>query len=183
MEAEKNRGELYEIYHKSSVNLISRDEMIDKMSNLLLCKPQELVKCVHNIYSEGSVENVSLYDFLEAISKSKLLKIGLLSTQFPLSKDMLVPKKYYDNFDSLGISCDSEIHLKKPEGAVFAKIIKELDTKPENVIFVDDQQKCVDAGNQLGINSVQFINNKQLAKDLVRFKVPGEIGPFLHFLD
>lgn len=183
LESEKNRKGLFDAYRKSSINLISRDEMINEMASLLSCNPDNLVDYIHSIYSNGSVENKKLYGFLETVANKKLLKIGILSTQFPLSKDVLVPQKYYDTFDSLEISCESKIYAKKPAENVFKKIIEELDANPGNVIFVDDQQKYIDISKQLGINSIWFINNEQLASDLGKFDIPSGIVPLLNLLN
>lgn len=178
----KIEDDLFEIYRRSSINEITRDKTVNKMAQLMAVEPSQTVSNFHQIYAEGYVENINLYNFLSTIVKTGLLKVALLSTQFPLSKDILVPQKYYDNFDYLEISCDSEIHSKKPAKRVFEIMFKQLDTIPENVIFVDDQQKNVDIGNQIGMYSLLFRNNEQLANHLADLNIPQKVIPYLHLL-
>ncbi len=154
---------LREVYKQSAQGIITKQETLQKMSNILGIGEGEVESIFRKIYSEKTVENIELYEKI-ILLKMKNYKIGILSTQFHLSKDVLVPKKYYDNFDALGISCDDK--LKKPDEKAFTTLLQSLNVLTEDVLFVDDQQKNIDAATSLGMQAVLFKNNKQLFQTL-----------------
>ena len=96
--------------------------------------------------------------------KKRGYKIGISSIQFHLSRDVLIPKKYHQNFDALQISCEDG--FRKPDRRAFESISKKLGVKLEESIFVDDKQKNLDAAKELGMKTVIFKNNTQFFRDL-----------------
>jgi putative hydrolase of the HAD superfamily len=147
------------IYDQSSHGFITKEETLKQMSELLGVEAEKIEALFHKIYTERTIENNELYDKVISL-KNEGYKVAILSTQFHLSKDVLIPQKYYENFDALSISCDNE--LKKPEEKAFTSLLKELDVLPEESLFIDDQQKNIDAAVRLGMHAVLFESNEQL---------------------
>lgn len=69
-------------------------------------------------------------------------------------------------FDEIIIS--SEHKMQKPSFDFFEILFKTSGVKKEEILFIDDREENVDAGNKFGIKSIQFINPKQLKIDLKR---------------
>lgn len=62
-----------------------------------------------------------------------------------------------------------QIGLQKPDKEIFLKVLGELKLTPEEVVFVDDRAKNVEAAKSLGMNAIKFENYEQLIKDLAAF--------------
>lgn len=159
---------LFDIYIKSSRGEISKEKTLDLMSKELNLSPQKLEELFGKVYRENTLENKELYDYVLELKK-KGYKIGILSTQFHLSKDILIPKKYYKNFDALEISCDDK--LRKPDEKAFRLILQRLKVKPKNSVFIDDKQENLDVAESIGMKTALFENNKQFLSHLKKLGV------------
>lgn len=80
-------------------------------------------------------------------------------------------KGRYRIFKPVFLSCD--IGLKKPSPVIFLYALKKLKLKPEECIFVDDQQSYLDGAEKVGIKTILFKDYLQLVEDLKRFGVNG----------
>ena len=47
-------------------------------------------------------------------------------------------------------------------------IANKLSVKPEEIIFIDDQQKNIIAANQVGVTTIQFMNTQQIITELTK---------------
>lgn len=153
----ERQKELLEIYMKSSRGDISKEETINLMSKELNISPRKTEESFNAAYENNTIENIVLYDYILQL-KNKGYKIGILSTQFHLSKDILIPKKYYKTFDSMEISCDDK--LRKPDVKAFELILQRLKVKPEEAVFIDDKEENIDAAEKLGMKAILFKDNK-----------------------
>lgn len=59
-----------------------------------------------------------------------------------------------------------EIGAKKPDQKAFEILLTRLKVSPEEIIFIDNKQRNVDAANKLGIDAILFTTAEQLKKDL-----------------
>lgn len=141
---------------KSSRGDISKKETSNLMAKELHISPEKTEKLFNDVYAKNTIENNELYDYILQL-KNEGYKIGILSTQFHLSKDVLIPKKYYETFNAMEISCDDK--LRKPDKKAFELILERLKVRPEESIFVDDKQENIDAAEKLGIKTILFENN------------------------
>ncbi len=139
---------IFAIYKKSVVGEISKEETVRLMSDELKISPGELEKLFRRLYSDNTNENNRLFDFVLQL-KSKKYKLGILSTQFHLQKNILLPSKYNQVFDAMEISCDSK--FKKPDERSFKAIAEKLKVTLEETVFVDDKQENLDAAKKLGM--------------------------------
>ncbi len=62
-----------------------------------------------------------------------------------------------------------QIGKRKSNPSAFKKILRKLKLKPQEVLFIDNNQKNIDSAKSLGINTILFKNNKELIKDLKKF--------------
>ena len=70
-------------------------------------------------------------------------------------------EKYFDRvFSSSGIG------FKKPEREAYEHVLKHLEAKPEEVVFIDDKEKNVVGANGLGIKTIHFKDSRQLEEEL-----------------
>lgn len=167
-----NLNEVYdflkEIYIKSSRGEFSKKQTLKLLSNELGISIEKTEKAFKDVYKKNTIENKKLYSYIIKL-KRKGYKIGILSIQFHLSKSILIPKKYYKNFDALEISCDDK--LRKPDEKAFKLILKRLNVKPEESVFVDDKQENLNAAEKLGMKTALFESNKQFFKQLKKLNI------------
>ena len=112
--------------------------------------------------------------FPEVLSLANKLKtnykIALLSN---LNEEMAphIEKKHNikDIFDPIIFSY--RVGLRKPKKEIYELTLNKLGCQPEQTVFVDDSQKCVDSANSLGIKAVRFTDYENLKKDLKRIGV------------
>jgi len=149
---------IFDIYTRSSKGEISKEDTSRLISNEVNVSQEKLENVINQIYSDNTIENKELYDWILKL-RNKGYKTGILSTQFHLSKNILIPEKYYQNFDALEISCDDK--LKKPDKRVFKSILSKLSVEPEKSIFIDDKQGNLDAAEKIGMKTAVFDNNEQ----------------------
>ena len=97
-------------------------------------------------------------------------KLGALTT---ISKEWLdyKSKKYKlkDYFDVIVSSGYSG--LCKPDPAIYEIIIKKLNAKPNETVFIDDAQMCLLPAKAMGIKTIQFKSQAQLERELLKLKV------------
>jgi len=69
------------------------------------------------------------------------------------------------NFDVLVWSF--QLHMAKPDPAIYRHVLKQLGTLPEETLFLDDKMVNVDAARTLGIQALQFSTVERLRADLI----------------
>ena len=65
------------------------------------------------------------------------------------------------------IIISSEVGMVKPNADIFELTLQKLNVHAFEAIFVDDNEKHVQAAEKVGIKSLQFVSAAQLKKDLV----------------
>ena len=78
---------------------------------------------------------------------------GILSNALPCLSDTLL----CDDFDKRYLFTSYQMHLLKPDVRIFETLLKKLQCQANEVIFVDDKKKNVDAASCVGIYAVQYI--------------------------
>lgn len=91
--------------------------------------------------------------------KSSGVITAVLSNTFPVTANAIRRSDYYDVFDTVFLS--SETGLCKPNADFYELCIKEIGLMPEEILFIDDQQKNTDAAKELGMDVL-------VAKDIAR---------------
>ena len=78
-------------------------------------------------------------------------------------------------YESIGLPLDSSfkklffsyrMHMLKPDQEIYLEAIAQSGYKPEEILFIDDSQLNVDAGNAAGIKSVLYVPGTSL-RDLI----------------
>lgn len=172
-DAEINNEKLYKrfkkVYLKSSRGKISKERTLKKLLKVFKKKnKEEIEKIITDTYKNNSIENQELVKIIIKLNKKKY-KQGILSTQWYLSNDDSMSKECSKIFKEKVIS-----HLDKktkPNKKAFKLILKKMKSSPKQTIFIDDNQKNINAARRLGIHTILFKNNTQLKKDLAKLGV------------
>lgn len=138
---------------------ISREKTLKIFSKNLQTSAKKLKKLYSKAYRKNFKQNKQL--FKQAFKLKKLdHKIAVLSDQWYLSKDALMPEKLYKNFNGVIVSCETGI--RKPNTKIYKLILKKLNLKPSETIFIDNQKWNLAPAKKLAMKTILFKDNKQL---------------------
>lgn len=73
--------------------------------------------------------------------------------------------EWLSRFDALVWSY--ELRVAKPDPAIYLHVLKELGTRPEETLFLDDKPVNIEAAEALGIRGIVFSTVAKLREDLV----------------
>lgn len=151
---------------------ISRSKAISIISKNVKTTPEKLEKIILKSYKKNFKHNNKLYRLAFRL-KRKGYKIGILSDQWYLSKEALIPTRKIKKFDSVIISCD--VGLRKPDIKIYKLLIKNIKLKPEEILFIDNQGWNIEPAKKLGIKTILYKDNKQLIGELKKnaIVIPG----------
>ncbi len=97
--------------------------------------------------------------------RSKNYKVGLLSNVIPNTAKDIREHGGYRSFDFTVLSY--ELGIAKPELDIYEFAMKQLtDTKPSEVVFIDDQERCLIPAREMGIRTILAMNTKQIITDV-----------------
>ena len=60
-----------------------------------------------------------------------------------------------------------QLHMAKPDSAIYRHTLMELSVQPEETLFLDDKMVNIEAARALGMKAIQFSTVEQLRADLV----------------
>lgn len=75
----------------------------------------------------------------------------------------------YEYFDFTVLSCVE--HLKKPDPKFYQLALAKSGAKPEQAIFIDDNEKYILAAREIGLKDILFTDNNKLVLDLKKLGV------------
>ena len=68
-----------------------------------------------------------------------------------------------------------QLRMAKPEPAIYLHVLKELDVRPEEALFLDDKLVNVEAARALGMIALEFSTVEKLRRDLVAAGLDAEL--------
>ncbi len=102
--------------------------------------------------------------------RKKSYKLGLLSNH---AKEWVeyceLTHNYHKLFDQRIYSY--MVGSSKPDPDIFLALLRKLDVKPEECLFIDDYIKNIEAANNLGMKTIQFTSAKNLKNKLSTLKI------------
>lgn len=108
-----------------------------------------------------------LYEIREPDIFKKLpkVKFATASNHLSMIKDWLKLKGVYDKFYCHVISED--IHFMKPSKEFYEVLIKRLDEKPEDILFVDDKEDNIEGAKNFGLKTLLYDGQKSLSESVL----------------
>jgi len=104
-----------------------------------------------------------LTDFVRQL-QSRGYVTGILSNVFPNTAEEIRAEGWYNLYNPVFLS--SELGMAKPDREIYEHAIQWLEVSAHEIIFVDDQQRCLDPAHELGMTTVLAHNAKQIIKDI-----------------
>ena len=126
----------------------------------------QTVEEVKHEFSENEIFDYEVIEYANELGKKYPLAL-LSNSESSYLRNILIEKDLEKLFDVILVS--SEIGVAKPDREMFEMAINKLDVAPGEAVFIDDQQKNIDAAKAVGIKGIRFQNLEQLKKDLGEF--------------
>ena len=149
-------------YVSAITGKISKQKVIETLSRNFGIASKKLKKFYIDSYKKNFKQNKELFNKLFKLKKQGY-KIAVLSDQWFLSKEALMPEKIYKNFDETIVSCD--VGVRKPNQKIYQLAVKKLKVSPKEILFIDNQKWNILPAKKLGMNTILFKSNKQLFSD------------------
>jgi 2-haloacid dehalogenase len=91
--------------------------------------------------------------------------VGLLSNVVPVTESIIRERGVYELFKPCILSC--VFGYSKPDKEVYLELLRQLPgIKPEEVVFVDDQERCLEPARAMGIKTILAKNAQQIVNDV-----------------
>jgi putative hydrolase of the HAD superfamily len=87
-----------------------------------------------------------------------------------ISRHMRQYAPWFGDFDYVCFS--AEVHLAKPDAAIFHACLKAVRSRPEECLFIDDRAENVEAARALGMQALRFESVQELAPQVRPFNLP-----------
>ena len=150
-------------YAKTIEGKISRSKALKIISRNVKISVKKLEKIALKAYKKNFNQNKALFKQAFKLKKQGY-KIAVLSDQWYLSKEALMPPKLYKKFDEVVVSCD--VSVRKPNLKIYKLILKRLKLPAKQTLFVDNQEWNIKPAKKLGVKTILFKNNEQLFREL-----------------
>jgi len=105
----------------------------------------------------------AVYDLAKRL-RNKGIRTGILSNIFAMNAEVLRRKGWYDGFDPIILSCEEG--YAKPDKEFYQIAINRVGIDPHEIVFVDDQDKCIGPAQELGMYTVKAVGPEQIVQDV-----------------
>lgn len=152
-----------ELNEALKVGEISPIEFIAEVNALYPDTPKPLTAGVWDDIYATLVRDEEAYAFAERVRQAGF-RVGMLSSiNVPMAVRLLQDGSY-DGFRPITLSCYQGV--AKPDPAVFAAVEHDLENvRPEEVLFLDDQEQHCAAARRAGWNAIRVDSTEQMVRD------------------
>jgi len=155
---------------KQKIETLNPKLFVSKMEKEIVMHIADLLFSSKKIMS-GLVPNKTLITLLQKIAADSAYQLFLLTnidTQtFSLLKQS--HQAVFSLFDGIVASCD--IHLLKPDPAIYNHLLETYQLDPQETVFIDDQIENIEEAKKLGITAIQYRSTKQIENGFKKLKL------------
>lgn len=155
-------------YAKSMEGQISKNILLDTISFNLNFPRKKIERIFTQVYKKTLKKNKWLYH-VAAQLKKKGYKIIILSDQWHLSKEALITKEDYSLFDKVILSCD--VGMRKPSKQIYNFLLEQVNLKPHQVLFIDNQEWNIVPANRLGMKTILYVDNQKTKEQFAHYGI------------
>lgn len=103
-----------------------------------------------------------IYHLAEEL-RSLGIKTSIFSNVYQPSADRLRQVGNYEGFDPLILSC--EVGYAKPDERFYQRALDLLKLRPEEILLIDDQDKCLVPARKMGMKVIKSVSTEQVLAD------------------
>jgi len=147
---------------QATLGKISVDAMWRALGEALGLKAGEYRQLYGDFFG-GEYLNQELLDFARSLRAD--YRVAILSNAWTNARQVFTEGYALDAiFDPLIIS--AEVGLAKPDPAIYHLAVERLDSRPEEVVFLDDSLTNVEAARAVGLRAVHYQGNAQAIAEM-----------------
>jgi haloacid dehalogenase superfamily, subfamily IA, variant 3 with third motif having DD or ED len=120
-----------------------------------------------------TTQNDAMLAWQQMLKQRGILTAILSNIGDTVLDNMLRELPWLSRFDVLVWSY--QLRMAKPDAAIYKHTLKQLGTRAEDTMFIDDRQVNVDAANALGMKGVLFTDVERLRADLMAMGLNREL--------
>jgi len=140
----------------SKIEMLYRSTSLGNMSSAEFWKEVGLDPGLEDEYLQRYELTVGLTDFLEAVN-SQGYEVWCLSNDISEWSKKLRARFELDKYVH-GFVISGDVGVRKPEQAIFDRLISQLTASLRDAVFVDDQRRNLDVAAALGFGTVLFMS-------------------------
>lgn len=161
------------VYADSIIGKVSKREFLKVVSKKLGISEKKLFLIVKDSYYKKMKKNSKLFELAAKLRKNGYIA-GILSDQWALSTELIIPYKDRKEFDFSIIS--TEVGVRKPDLKIYKLLMKRLKKidkriKVSNVLFIDNREWNLIPARKLGIKTILFESNEQTMREMRNLKI------------
>lgn len=111
----------------------------------------------------GLVANQDILDLAKE-AKAKGMNIAILSNVIEPTYNVIEQAGYYNLFDEVIASC--KVGYVKPEEEIYEIALGRFRLTPQESIFIDDKQYCLDPATAMGFKTILATSPEQIMREL-----------------
>jgi putative hydrolase of the HAD superfamily len=142
--------------------LIPEDTFWERICSELNVPKPNIPSLWAEAFEAAYVPRDEMFSMAASLQENGYRTAVLSNTEVPAMQFFFLQR--YEMFDAAVFSCFESV--KKPDGEIYKRTLKNLGSKPEQAIFIDDKQEYVNGANEVGINTVLFQNIDQVKDEL-----------------
>lgn len=147
---------------QAGVGAISEEEHWQSVARRFRLTSEEMPAFRANFWGGDRLDRV-LLDFIRSLRPG--VKTAVLSNAWSNAREVVIGQyEMTDAFDVIIFS--AEARLAKPDPEIFRLVLKELGSRPEEAVFVDDVPENVAAARALGMHGIVFKNPEQVMREI-----------------
>ncbi len=157
--------EYYKRNQESNVHNKPYAEVHTEIAKLYTKDPNigDVVKNIHQKDALGKKLNTELVEWIKQIKQSGF-KVGIFTNNTTDVRSYLNSSGLTALMDEICIS--SEIGYQKPDPKAFSIFFEMLGVQPNEAIFVDDTERCLESASTVGYTPLLYTSNEKLKQDL-----------------
>lgn len=113
--------------------------------------------------SDVFVRSEPVYNIAARLRKNGIAT-GILSNINDITADELRARGFYDDFEPIILSYQEK--LAKPDLRFYQIAVDRLGINPREIVFIDDQEKCRQPAETIGMHFILAISPEQIVRDI-----------------
>lgn len=150
--AEFPKEERSHLSHQFTCGEISTKKYIEGLSSLIDTNSPASVEQFETMWLKPTLPPSPVMVELVQSIKAVGIKVALLTDVFAFEAKLAKQWGRYDGFDKVFLS--SKEHATKRDSRFFELVLKAFDVAPEEALFVDDGEHCVDTAQSLSMDTL-----------------------------
>jgi putative hydrolase of the HAD superfamily len=164
-EYEEFSPQLKPIIEKFDKGLIDEEKFWMEFSDAIgKIMPEKCGEKAKKMYKDKFVFFPEVIGLIEKL-KSEGFRLSILSNMFPYQAKIIKETNECSLFDDVFFSC--ERGLTKPDSEFYELVIREMNVRPQECLFIDDKEENLLPAEKLGMKTVLAKKPDQIVKDVL----------------